>query len=367
MKALILGRVIDPFQKIKILDSNEYMRKTDHFGGFIRAFESLNIDVEISWRVRFLYNGKFQQLFPYLFRILDFFIKNSFFIKKIDRFFLSISLARFCKKNNIDFIFTELNGSISPNLIKKYYPGIVTTQWMGVFPDQIHKSVSEVFPEYDVLWCPCVFDDTKVKFDGMDKLFYVGSGYDPKTHYYEYDKNYSYDIAFYGGIDKSHSERKEVLEFIADKYDNFAIFGYGITNVAKDSHIRKVFRGWLEPDEIRKLISSSKIIINLTLDRYDFIKKGFNARLFEVAACNGAVQILKDDNKIYDYFKKDNEVVVYSDLTELKEKIDSLLLSNFRRNEISKNASLRVANFTFKRKAKMMLKKINDIANKNYV
>ena len=107
--------------------------------------------------------------------------------------------------------------------------------------------------------------------------------------------------------------------------------------------------------------------MNLTLDRYDFIKKGFNARLFEVAACNGAVQILKDDNKIYDYFKKDNEVVVYSDLTELKEKIDSLLLSNFRGNEISKNASLRVANFTFKRKAKMMLKKINDIANKNYV
>ena len=43
-----------------------------------------------------------------------------------------------------------------------------------------------------------------------------------------------------------------------------------------------------------------------------------------------------------------------------KEKIDSLLLSNFKRNEISKNASLRVANFTFKRKAKMMLKKNMD-------
>ncbi len=358
MNALILGRVIDPFQKKKILNVNKYIRETDHFGGFVRAFEGLKVDVFISWRVRFIYNGKFQQLFPLIFRFFDFFIKNIYLLRIFDRFLLSLHIGYFCKKKSIDFIFTELNGSISPKLIKKLSPSTVVTQWMGVFPDQIHKSVSEVFHEYDYLWCPCIFDEQKVVFKGMDKLFYVGSGYDPGTQYYEYDPKYAYDIAFYGGIEKTHSERLEVLEFIAENYQNFAIYGYGLSNISSHSVIRKFYKGWLEPSDIRKLISSSKIIINLTLDRYDLIKKGFNARLFEVAACNGAVQILKNDSKIFDYFDQSKEVITFKDLDDLKMKIDFLLNDSVFRKDMSNLAFKKVKSYSFEGKAELMLEKI---------
>ena len=120
--------------------------------------------------------------------------------------------------------------------------------------------------------------------------------------------------------------------------------------------MRKKFKGYADVHKVRKLYSSSKIALNLTLNDYSRVVKGHNIRLFEIASCCGSVQIAQYDTKVLDYFENDSEIVLFKDKSQLLSKLDFILSSHesYRKN-IAKKASKRSNNYSFKQQASRVL------------
>ena len=139
-----------------------------------------------------------------------------------------------------------------------------------------------------------------------------------KHHFYQHDSNLSFDIVFVGTLSKYHYKRLSVIEYLSNKFENFAFFGSLDKSIQLSHKASNSFMGWADEETYRKTISSSKISINLTLDSYEKVVKGFNARLFEVAAIGGALQLVSYDSKIDRYFRE-NEIIQFKNLAELGE------------------------------------------------
>ena len=183
--------------------------------------------------------------------------------------------------------------------------------------------------------------------------------------FYDYDDKYKYDIVFIGGIGKLHSNRIEILESLAKKYENFAFFGYGVENIPDNYELRKKYKGWADTKMMRKLFSSSKIALNLTLDNYEKVAKGFNSRLFEISACGGAIQVAPNDNKINEFFLTNDEVFVFNSANELFNQIEYLLqLEGAMQRDIAERCLAKSTNYSYKKRAKKMLSHVYDYKQK---
>jgi len=338
---------------------DEYITTDHFFGGWNNGFKSLGHNTFLNWDESFFFPGKLKIKCIFLYRAFNFFLIKTK-LKIIDRYLLSRKIARFCTKNKIDVIYTEINTSISPLVIKKYAPNVIITQWYGIFPEMSDQITLKLLSQYDIIWGPCEFDESKITFDGIQNLKYIGSAVNNKLYFYDYNSDYAYDVVFVGGVGKGHSKRIEILEAIAQTIESFAFYGYGEENIPKGYKLKKVYKGWVNSDEMRKLFSSSRIALNLTLDGYDRITRGFNARLFEIAACGGALQMVKADNKLSEYFTVDEDLVTFENKEELILKIKFYLAQKEKAREITKSALIKSKEFSYDEKAKVASKILDD-------
>jgi spore maturation protein CgeB len=342
------------FLKDDVKNINDYLNYDYFFDGWIEGFKKLGHNVFVLWDESFYLSPQLKLNNLNKYNKLYSFIKNN--IPEHERFLFSKKIANYCKKHQIDCIFTEINSFISPKIIKKYYPNITITQWYGVFPYMSNKDTINILNEYDIIWSPIIFDLDKIDLNNanIDKFKYIGSSVNQKKFYYEYDKNFAYDIVFIGGVGQEHLNRIKILELIAQKYDNFVFYGYGVENIPNNHILKQKYKGWADVNTIRKLYSSSKIVLNLTLNNYDKVIKGFNSRLFEISACNGAVQIVPNDKKILDFFIPNEEVVVFDNIEDLFYKIDDLLHNDKKRKKIANSAYKKSKLYTYDKRAEKM-------------
>ena len=200
---------------------------------------------------------------------------------------------------------------------------------------------------------PGLLNKNIFKWEGLEKIQYIGPSINPKKFYYEYDEQFSYDIVFVGGVEKAHSNRIDLLEAIAQKYDNFVFYGYGDKFIPDGYILKQKYKGWADVNTIRKLYSSSKVALNLTLNDMDKnVIKGFNTRLVEIPACGGAVQIVKKDEKIDEFFQDNIDLLTFKTQEELFEKIDYILNNPDIKRQISLNANKKSSKFLYKNRAK---------------
>lgn len=354
MQILILTKLKRRILKPTHKNIEDYIKDEHFFDGYNEGFKRLGHRTFLLWDESVLFPTWFKKKLPFIWRVMSFASRRTR-ISRLDRFLFSKKIATFCKNNDINVIFTEINYYISPRIIKKYNPQVLVTQWYGIFPPRANTDESNILSAYDIIWGAAEFDLSKVHFDGIEKLEYIGCAVNDKSFYHDYDEKYAHDVVFYGGVGGAHSDRIGILEKVAQEFEDFVFYGVGIDHVPANYKLRSRFMGWVDTDTIRKLISSSKIVINLTLDGYDRLKRGFNARLFEISACGGAMQITISDKKLDEFFEVEKEIEIFSSTDELVEKIRYYLEHNCERRSIVQASQNRTNRYTYYERAKKMI------------
>jgi spore maturation protein CgeB len=146
-------------------------------------------------------------------------------------------------------------------------------------------------------------------------------------------KEKEHDVVFIGGIGGPHSEGTKLLEKIAEKFDNFKIWGYGIEKVNENSPIKKCYQGKpLFGKEMYEEIRKSKIILNRHIDISG--EYANNMRLYETTGV-GSFLITDRKKNLQDLFTPQKEIETYTDSEDLISKIKYYLENPIQREEIA--------------------------------
>lgn len=360
MNVLILTKTKSFFWNSSTHTKFDYISNDTFFSGWKSIFEKCNYNIYVDSRNTFLLDklllfSKFKTIYFFLLKVLR---KTS--LIEIERYLLSKSIVRQCERLKINMIFTELNDLLSIatlDLLKN--KGVVTAQWFGVFPDMVPDSLLQKANHYQYLFLPGDYSDEfkKVKIT-RPCIKYIGSMINTDVIFQDSDEKYAFDICFIGGVGMGHEDRIKLLEKIAKKYKNFAFYGYGLERLKSESPLRVCYKGWANTQVMRKVFSSSKIAINLTLDDYSRVKKGFNIRLHEISACGGALQLVSKHKNINEFYDK-TQVVQFSNTEELFSLIDYYLEHDKERRVIVNNAMIASTKYTFTNWGTKQLKQLN--------
>ncbi len=361
MRILIDLRYKEILYSDNLISKKEHILKYDSFfSGYYDGFKKNGNDVFLVCTDSFFLPLIIRSKFKYLVRIhnLIFSLRPFNFFKKL---ICTVIISLYCKLKKIDFYFSEINFNIIPSLFSILNSETKLTQWFGIFPDMVELHNFKMLKNYDFLWKPCIFNDDIEKQFSEINSFYIGCSANSDHHFYQYDSSLSFEIVLVGTLSKYHYERLEVIEYLANNFENFAFFGSLDKSIHLSNEASNSFMGWADNETYRKTISSSKISINLTLDSYEKVVKGFNARLFELASIGGALQLVSQDNKIDRYFRE-NEVIQFKNLANLVEICNYFLDENNEeeRQMIVKASKEKVQNYYYINRAK----KIEQIVSK---
>ncbi len=200
--------------------------------------------------------------------------------------------------------------------------------------------------------------DTK-KIQGSEYLPY---GFDEDI-YFKKDIKKVYDVSFVGA---GHTERYEPLNEIARLCDcegiKMHVFG-PFTLFKKRAEYRKrypfLFKAIVQnkrisPPSVNEIYNQSWININV---HHPQSKEGINPRTFEIAG-SGNFQLVEEKKVLRMFFEKD-EMITYSDIKDLKDKIVYFLRNKEKLFEISKKALKRaIQEHTFTHRAVYILDRV---------
>lgn len=153
-------------------------------------------------------------------------------------------------------------------------------------------------------------------------------------------KNTKRDIScsFVGGISRHHSSTIPLLSAASEVID-LSIFGYGSENL--NPNLTKLHQGEVWGTEMYQTLGRSLITLNRHIDVSE--NNANNMRLFEATGM-GACLITDMKDNLADLFELDEEVVTYSSLDELKEKLEYLKNNTDRVEEIAQRGQQRTLN-----------------------
>lgn len=142
--------------------------------------------------------------------------------------------------------------------------------------------------------------------------------------------NYEYDVAYVGNDIKGEECTMRYL-YPATNY-KFGLFGnWNLQPHPYSRMLAKLSQGYITPDELAKLYSSAKIILNFT-GQDSAIWDAMNLRFFEVLACRGF--LISD--KIPSAEREMKDCVVFTDgYQDLNQKIEYYLARPQERKEIA--------------------------------
>lgn len=139
------------------------------------------------------------------------------------------------------------------------------------------------------------------------------------------------------------------------KYFKVKLWGAGIPRWI-DSPIKNVYQGGVVAElEKSKAFNAAKVVVN-TFQGEVF---GVNQRFFEIAGCGG-FQICEEREEVGDFFKIGEEIVTFSDIDDLKNKISYYLVHEEERKKISDAAYARAQKeHTFQKRLEKMFQVIS--------
>ena len=350
MNILVLAKLkLHLIKGKKISDIKEYIENDHFFSGFVDGFEKVEENkVFVLADELFFFNYKLALKHRVIYRYFKGIINRSK-IYKIDNYLFSRKIAKFVNKNKIDFIFTELNDFIIPDVIKKYADRkVVISEWFGIFPEMVSTKHLNRLPQYDFIWMPGDINEEFTKKNiPVNNICIINAAYNEKFMHNMPNEKFSYDVVFVGSLTRSHSERIEILENIAQNFGNFAFYGYGEENIPENYKLKQHFKGWASNKNQKYIYSNAGIAINLLLDNYERVKSGVNHRTFEIPACMGALQIAQWNKNIFDFFEEDKEIVTFKTIEELIEKIKYYIDNEDERLKIVQKAYEKNLNNTY--------------------
>lgn len=206
--------------------------------------------------------------------------------------------------------------------------------------------------EYDHLF----FKDPYIVKNLVDTLelnaSYLPECFNPLKHFYEgeIEEEYFSDVTTAGNL---HSFRISFFRNLLNENYSITLWGNDAPSWLNASDVKKFYKGRpVYNEEKAKVFLGSKIVLsNLSIAEIE----GLNVRAFEVAGI-GAFQLVDHRAGINDQFIVGEEIITYSSMKDLKEKIHFYLANPELRKKIAAKAKARaMKDHTYEMRLKQML------------
>jgi spore maturation protein CgeB len=245
----------------------------------------------------------------------------------------------------------EHNG---PTLLKLKEKGIYTALWWLNDPFMFSLEMMPWTRHFDVVFANGSGRLQEYRDGGVVNAYFLPVGIDPKVHYPtpETVAEKPYDVLMAGDW---HVLREELLTQLHQLGFRLAIMGPWHRRLKKDSplHACIVHRGFFTPEQMAEAYRKTKIVLNLHTWMGKF-PHGVNPRLFEAAAC-GAFQLVDRKREIEQFFTDGKDLVIFDDLTQLKELITYWLQHDTERAEMGRHAAQTASTYTYVQRMREML------------
>ena len=291
-------------EKVIIVTPHDSFFRDPH----VRAFEKFGYEcVAFDSRHGFVYNPLFRKLarrIPILRHV------KKLKVQKINR-----DLIALAGKYKPKYIFAQKAETISPQTIEIIKGlGVVTINFyndlMGEWP-----VISKIAPHYDYF-----FNQDHVVLRrlwdelGLKNCFYMAHAAEP-LHDPFTDRKNKYPVSFIGTYNTElYPNREKYLIAIKDMGLN--VWG---TDNWLDTPLKDCFHGRSHGDERFDIYSKSRIVIDINWDAWP--AEGLSNRPFEATGCGAMFMTDYVRSDIRRAYKESEEVVLFKDENELKEKI----------------------------------------------
>lgn len=224
------------------------------------------------------------------------------------------------RQKNFDLIWIEKGLFIKPRIIdnlKKNNSLLVHYTPDTAFTSNVSRYFNEAVPLYNFCITTKTFETDLYWDAGAKQVLLCTQGFDPKYHKSFYSFPQKEDVVFIG---LNEEYREEVLASLIESNIGVKLcgakWGKFVKKYANRSTL-KFYGSGLFGEDYSKLISGSLIGLGLLSKKFP---ENHTTRTFEIPACGTALATERNDeiNKFY----SDDEVLFFSDIKELTEKID---------------------------------------------
>jgi spore maturation protein CgeB len=193
---------------------------------------------------------------------------------------------------------------------------------------------------------------------GAKRILYYSLRADPTFHRQvelssEEKKKLESDVCFVGLY---YPERERILKEVAELKVNFKFWGSNWHPNNTSSVLYQHYQGEAWGEKMVKIYNATRIALNIDYLTYRY---GGNMRLFEIPAC-GALEIVNRKEKISNFFKPDEEIVLFENIDDLKEKILYYLKNEEKRRKIAQQGQARVyQDHTYEQGLRYIIEEVN--------
>lgn len=196
--------------------------------------------------------------------------------------------------------------------------------------DREGSRFSEIIAGFDLVATTRRWHEPEFKLAGVRHVKVVRFGYEPSVHRpLRLDENamerYDADVTFIGTMELHR--RVELGKLLSHGFPyRFRLWGSSWGNIPD---VSKYWQGRdVNEQEIPVIYAASKIALHwVGWEPYGTdaeLQKGdqHNSRTFQIAACGGAMMLAQRTDEHLQFFEEDREAVFFSDVAELREKLD---------------------------------------------
>lgn len=212
--------------------------------------------------------------------------------------------------------------------------GVITANW---FPDELQRIdwIRQVAPSYAYFFSFDRYLISMLRNEGLMNVHYLPFGCDPDLHrtvdLTPMEMNqYRSAVCFIGAY---YPEREEVLS----RLTGFDLKIWGYKDWAKTS-LKPFYQGLIgNGEEMVKVYNACQVALNI---HFHSAAYGVNYRTFEIAGC-GVLQLVDERPDVVNTFEVGREVVTYSTLEDLQEKVAYYLDHPSERQTIATRGQVR--------------------------
>lgn len=255
------------------------------------------------------------------------------------------NLKKLCEENKFEFIvgydFAGLKIKVDNDLKIKsinYFSDVIEDNHSGNYWAEYYKYLSEP-DNYTFYWDRELFLQKRKE---IKNLFYQPHFVNTNV-YYHFNDNPEFDIMFAGRLDTDFRLRLMLdlmKTFEHKKFAWFAIEKHFLdaknrcATIEEQKLLEKNYQGFISTEQqMSEAINNAKVFINFNAQG----KSSLNYRTFQVMACQRIM--LSDARKeAYELFSPNNDIVVYENTEDLKEKIELFLTNHALYEQIAAQA-----------------------------
>ena len=238
-----------------------------------------------------------------------------------------------------------------------------STLWVNINPDDPYNFESRGATNSNVVESLTFFDAyciwshsiaKKLGKDGCNKVIYLPFGYDETYHvsYKSLNQSEPAGIAFIGTWDKP---RESLLTQLAEINVDIKIYGNAWDGAARSFPFRRsISHGSVFGQEMASIMASSAICLNPLRAQN---KDSHNMRTFEVPAMGGLLLTSRTAEQQV-FFPENEACYMYSDIAELKNKIEYILANKQEADQIRAQGIKLVSENSYTNRVRCLLKEL---------